>query len=223
MATWPPKAVDGAVDEMSKSIRLFSAVQGHVTRAKNNLVETLAQEHVNAESIQHAVTSLEEKLKNFNEKQLAVAALCADATQLTVLDERMNSIVTDADAVLRDAVTRKGKLTLIPGLGPKYSVLRYFGTRVPILQYSSVLSTHTFKKYLYSYLYSSTSKRKVFLTSTYEYFTSTSYLKLIQNSSQTKPKSLLQDMKHSVNDSFTIRLAIILKNDLINTLKLFQN
>ena len=47
-----------------------------------------------------------------------------------------------------------------PGLGPKYSVLRYFGTRVPILQYSSVLSTHTFKKYLYSYLYSSTLKNK---------------------------------------------------------------
>ena len=41
----------------------------------------------------------------------------------------------------------------VPGLGPKYSVLRYFGTRVPILQYSSVLSTRTFKKYLYSYLY----------------------------------------------------------------------
>ena len=46
------------------------------------------------------------------------------------------------------------------GLGPKYSVLRYFGTRVPILQYSSVLSTCTFKKYLYSYLYSSTFKNK---------------------------------------------------------------
>ena len=46
------------------------------------------------------------------------------------------------------------------GLGPKYSVLRYFGTRVPILQYSSVLSTRTFKKYLYSYLYSSTFKNK---------------------------------------------------------------
>ena len=27
---------------------------------------------------------------------------------------------------------------------------RYFGTRVPILQYSSVLGTRTFKKYLYS-------------------------------------------------------------------------
>ena len=49
---------------------------------------------------------------------------------------------------------------LLAGLGPKYSVLRYFGTRVPILQYSSVLSTHTFKKYLYSYLYSSTFKNK---------------------------------------------------------------
>ena len=48
----------------------------------------------------------------------------------------------------------------LSGLGPKYSVLRYFGTRVPILQYSSVLSTHTFKKYLYSYLYSSTFKNK---------------------------------------------------------------
>ena len=65
-------------------------------------------------------------------------------------------------------------------------------------------------------------KIKVLLTSTYEYFTSTSHLKLIQNSSQTTPKSLLQDMEHSVNDSFIIRLAIILKNGLINTLKLFQ-
>ena len=51
-------------------------------------------------------------------------------------------------------------IVLVPGLGPEYSVLRYFGTRVPILQYSSVLSTHTFKKYLYSYLYSSTFKNK---------------------------------------------------------------
>ena len=30
-------------------------------------------------------------------------------------------------------------------------------------------------------------------------------------------------MEHSVKDLFTIHLAIILKNDLINTLKLFQN
>ena len=52
----------------------------------------------------------------------------------------------------------------LPGLGPKYSVLRYFGTRVPILQYSSVLSTRTFKKDLYSYLYSSTFKNKSTLT-----------------------------------------------------------
>ena len=66
-------------------------------------------------------------------------------------------------------------------------------------------------------------KIKLLLTSTYEYFTSTSHLKLIQNSSQTNPKSLLQDMEHSVNVSFTIRLAIILKNDLIYTSKLFQN
>ena len=53
-----------------------------------------------------------------------------------------------------------GEWTYMTGLGPKYSVLRYFGTRVPILQYSSVLSTRTFKKYLYSYLYSSTFKNK---------------------------------------------------------------
>ena len=30
-------------------------------------------------------------------------------------------------------------------------------------------------------------------------------------------------MEHSVNDSFTIRLTIIVKNGLIYTLKLFQN
>ena len=46
------------------------------------------------------------------------------------------------------------------GLGPKYSVLRYFVTRAPIFQYSSVLSTSTFEKYLYSYLYSSTFKNE---------------------------------------------------------------
>ena len=46
------------------------------------------------------------------------------------------------------------------GLGPKYSVLRYFGTRVLIFQYSLVLSTRTFKKNMYSYLYSSTFRNK---------------------------------------------------------------
>ena len=66
-------------------------------------------------------------------------------------------------------------------------------------------------------------KMKVLLTSTYEYFTSTSHLKLIQNSYQTNHKSLSRDIQHSVNDSFTIRLAIILKNDLIIFLKLFLN
>ena len=51
MATWPHKAVDGAVDEMLKSLHtsVFS-VQGHVTRAKNNLAGTLVQEQINAES-----------------------------------------------------------------------------------------------------------------------------------------------------------------------------
>ena len=61
-------------------------------------------------------------------------------------------------------VTALMKVTLlmkvIAGLWPKYLVLRYFGTRVPIFQYSSVLSTPTFKKYLYSYLYSSTFKNE---------------------------------------------------------------
>ena len=36
------------------------------------------------------------------------------------------------------------RYVLLAGLGPKYSVLRYFGTRVPFFQYSSVLSTRTF-------------------------------------------------------------------------------
>ena len=39
---------------------------------------------------------------------------------------------------------------MTPDLGPMYSVLQYFGTRVPISQYSSVLGTRTFEKYLYS-------------------------------------------------------------------------
>ena len=64
---------------------------------------------------------------------------------------------------------------------------------------------------------------KVLLTSTYEYFTSTSHLKLIQNSLLTNHKSLKRDIEYSVDDSFTISLAIILKNDLIITLKLFLN
>ena len=103
---------------------------------------------------------------------------------------------------------------------------RYFGTLVLEYRFCST------RRYSVLVLLKSTCTRtctqvllkiKVLLTSTYGYFTSTSHRKLIQNSSQTNPKSLLQDMKHSVNDSFTIRLAIILKNDLINTLKIFQN
>ena len=111
---------------------------------------------------------------------------------------------------------------------------RYFGTLVLEYRFCST------RRYSVLVLLKSTCTRtctqvllkiKVLLTSTYEYFTSTSHLKLIQNSSQTNPKSLLllllllllHDMEHSVNDSFTIRLAIILEYNLINTLKLFPN
>ena len=111
---------------------------------------------------------------------------------------------------------------------------RYFGTLVLEYRFCST------RRYSVLVLLKSTCTRtwtqvllkiKVLSTSTYKYFTSTSHLKLIQNSSQTNPKSLLllllllllQDMEHSVYDSFTICSTIILKNDLINTLKLFQN
>ena len=103
---------------------------------------------------------------------------------------------------------------------------RYFGTLVLEYRFCST------RRYSVLILLKSTCTRtctqvllkiKVLLTSTYEYFTSTSHLKLIQNSSQTNPKSLLQDMEHLVNGFFTIRLAIILKKYLINTLQLFQN
>ena len=106
------------------------------------------------------------------------------------------------------------------GLGPKY-----FGTLVLEYRFCST------RRYSVLVLLKSTCTRtctqvllkiKVLLTSTYEYFTSTSHLKLIANSSQANHKSLYRDMEHSVNDSFTIRLANILTNDLI-TLKLFQN
>ena len=108
----------------------------------------------------------------------------------------------------------------VAGLGQS---TRYFGTLVLEYRFCST------RRYSVLVLLKSTCTRtctqvllkiKVLLTSTYEYFTSTSHLKLIQNSSQTNPRSLLQDM---VNGSFTVRLAIILKNDLLNTLKLFQN
>ena len=103
---------------------------------------------------------------------------------------------------------------------------RYFGTLVLAYRFCST------RWYSVLILLKSTCTRtctqvllkiKVLLTSTYEYFTSTSHLKLIQNSSQTNLKSLLQDMEHLVNGFFTIRLAIILKKYLINTLQLFQN
>ena len=103
---------------------------------------------------------------------------------------------------------------------------RYFGTLVLESRFCST------RRYSVLILLKSTCTRtctqvllkiKVLLTSTYGYFTSTSHLKLIQNSSQTNPKSLLQDMEHLVNGFFTIRLAIILKKYLINTLQLFQN
>ena len=103
---------------------------------------------------------------------------------------------------------------------------RYFGTlvleyrlcstrRYSILILSKSTCTRTCTQVLL--------KMKVLLTSTYEYFTSTSHLKLIQNSSHANHKSVKRNMEHSVKDLFTIHLAIILKNDLINTLKLFQN
>ena len=98
---------------------------------------------------------------------------------------------------------------------------RYFGTLVLEYRFCST------RRYSVLVLLKSTCTRtctqvllkiKVLLTSTYEYFTSTSHLKLIQNSSQSNHKSSLRDMEHSVYDSFSIRLAIILKNDLLNTL-----
>ena len=71
----------------------------------------------------------------------------------------MDTQVLDTWRSFSDAIIDVNPI-IIAGLGPMYSVLRYFGTRVPILQYSSVLGTLTFKKYLYSYLYSSTFKNK---------------------------------------------------------------
>ena len=84
---------------------------------------------------------------------------------------------------------------------------RYFGTLVLEYRFCST------RRYSVLVLLKSTCTRtrtqvllkiKILLMSTYEYFTSTSHLKLNKNSSQTNPKSLLQDMEHSVNDSFTI-------------------
>ena len=103
---------------------------------------------------------------------------------------------------------------------------RYFGTSVLEYRFCST------RQYSVLVLLKSTCTRtctqvllkmKVFLTSTYEYFTSTSHLKLIQNSSLTNHKSLFRDMKHSVNDSFSICLDIILKNDLINSFEIISN
>ena len=67
---------------------------------------------------------------------------------------------------------------------------RYFGTRVPILQYSSVLSTQSFKKCFTRTCTQVLLIMKVLLTSTYEYFTSTSHLKWIEYSSQKNHKLL---------------------------------
>ena len=103
---------------------------------------------------------------------------------------------------------------------------RYFGTSVLEYRFCST------RQYSVLVLLKSTCTRtctqvllkmKVLLTSTHEYFTSTSHLKLIQNSSQTNHKSLYRDMKHSVIDSFSICLDIILKNYLINTFEIISN
>ena len=73
---------------------------------------------------------------------------------------------------------------------------RYFGTLVLEYRFCST------RRYSVLVLLKSTCTRTCtqvllkILTSTYEYFTSTSHLKLIQNSSQTNPKSLLQDREH---------------------------
>ena len=109
---WPPTAIDGRETDMSQSLKKFAVLQGHVTRAKNNLLQTLAQADLTQDSIQHAINSLEQKLNTYHETQVDIAALCCDADQVDVLEKRVNSVVTDADADIRKAVTKKANLGL---------------------------------------------------------------------------------------------------------------
>ena len=63
------------------------------------------------------------------------------------LNGRETCVISATSDTIKQTSSSPAPFVLQPGLGPKYSVLRYFGTRVPIFQYSSVLSTRTFEKY----------------------------------------------------------------------------
>ena len=108
---WPPKASEGQKSTKDKQIKTLTALQGHVSRARSNLSLTLTQEGASIESVTHAIENLEHKLQTFTDKQLDVVILYADDGQVLVLEERVNSVISDADSILRQAVGKKSKIT----------------------------------------------------------------------------------------------------------------
>ena len=65
-----PKATDGNEDDMHSAFLSLTALQGHVTRATNNLSQTLGMEGPTKESITHAVDKLEKQLDKYTEQQM---------------------------------------------------------------------------------------------------------------------------------------------------------
>ena len=94
MANWPPKPLEGKAVDMTHALKSLAALQGHVTRAIDNVSATIIRDELKADAVSYAINKLEEKVSTYTEQQMNVVALCADESQVAVLDEKVNSIIS---------------------------------------------------------------------------------------------------------------------------------
>ena len=124
-----PKATDGNEDDMHSAFLSLTALQGHVTRATNNLSQTLGMEGPTKESITHAVDKLEKQLDKYTEQQMETVQLCADEKQVAVLEARVNHTISLSEELLRKAIRIKSNISEITPVinttgGPKKVTFR---------------------------------------------------------------------------------------------------
>ena len=108
------KASVGHEEEMTSALLSLTALQGHVTRATNNLSETLTLDNLTAESIAHAVDRLQKQMDKFIERQMEIVELCADEQQVAILDTKIDRIITLSDAELRNAIRIQCNISVAP-------------------------------------------------------------------------------------------------------------
>jgi len=124
-----PKASAGHEEDMATALRSLTALQGHVTQSTSNLCETLSLDNPTTESIAYAVTKLETQLDKFIERQMDIAELCADEQQVTVLDTKVDRIISASDTQLRNAIRIQSNILVTQSVsntvrGPKKVTFR---------------------------------------------------------------------------------------------------